>query len=47
MDLLVAVRRFYYSDVSAIVLMIIVTVVIIDLVTERIRFHLLGRAQPS
>jgi len=44
-DLLVAVRRFYYSDVSAIVLMIIVTVAIIDILTERVRRHLIGREQ--
>lgn len=42
-DLLEAVRKFYYSDVSAMLLMIIVTVSIIDLTTERIRHALLGR----
>jgi len=36
-DLFVAIRKFYYTDVSAILLMIIVTVAIVDLVTERIR----------
>jgi phosphonate transport system permease protein len=36
-DLFVAIRKFYYTDVSAMLLMIIVTVSIIDLVTERIR----------
>ncbi len=41
-DLLVAVRRFYYSDVSAIVLMIIATVAAIDLVTQQVRRRLLG-----
>ena len=44
-DLLEAVRKFYYSDVSAILLMIIVTVMIIDMVTERARHALLGREQ--
>jgi phosphonate transport system permease protein len=39
-DLFVAIRKFYYSDVSAILLMIIVTVAVIDLVTERIRHRL-------
>jgi phosphonate transport system permease protein len=39
-DLFVAIRKFYYTDVSAILLMIIVTVSVIDLVTERIRHHL-------
>ena len=41
-DLLVAVRRFYYSDVSAIVLMIIATVAILDLIAEQIRHRLIG-----
>lgn len=41
-DLLEAVRKFYYSDVSAILLLIIVTVMIIDLLTERLRHALLG-----
>jgi phosphonate transport system permease protein len=39
-DLFVAIRKFYYTDVSAILLMIIVTVAIIDLVTEQIRHRL-------
>ena len=42
-DLFVAIRKFYYTDVSAILLMIIVSVAIIDLVTERIRHRLSGR----
>lgn len=42
-DLLEAIRKFYYSDVSAILLMIIATVIVIDLVTEQIRHGLLGR----
>jgi phosphonate transport system permease protein len=42
-ELLVAVRRFYYSDVSAIVLMIIVTVAIIDMITGVVRHRLIGR----
>ena len=41
-DLLESIRKFYYSDVSAILLLIILTVVVIDLVTERIRHRLLG-----
>jgi phosphonate transport system permease protein len=36
-DLIEAIRKFYYPDVSAILLLIIATVAIIDLVTERIR----------
>jgi phosphonate transport system permease protein len=39
-DLFVAIRKFYYTDVSAILLMIIVTVTLIDLLTERIRHRL-------
>jgi len=41
-DLIEAIRKFYYSDVSAILLLIIVTVMLIDLVTERVRHRLLG-----
>src|SRR5262245_25917678 len=41
-DLMVAIRKFYYSDVSAILVLIIATVVIIDLVTERLRHRLIG-----
>jgi phosphonate transport system permease protein len=41
-DLLEAIRKFYYSDVSAMLLMIIATVVVIDLATERIRHILIG-----
>jgi phosphonate transport system permease protein len=43
-DLFVAIRKFYYTDVSAILLMIIITVAAIDLVTERIR-HGLGHLE--
>ncbi|KMO17250.1 phosphonate ABC transporter, permease protein PhnE [Methylobacterium platani] len=42
-EFLVAIRNFYYSDVSAILLLVILTVVTIDLATERLRHHLLGR----
>ena len=41
-EFLVAIRNFYYTDVSAILLMIIATVITIDLVTERIRHRLIG-----
>lgn len=40
MEFLVAIRNFYYSDVSAILLLIICTVVAIDLGTERLRHAL-------
>jgi phosphonate transport system permease protein len=39
-DLFVAIRKFYYTDVSAILLMIIVCVSAIDLITEQIRHRL-------
>lgn len=41
-EFLVAIRNFYYSDVSAILLMIIVTVILIDLLTEKLRHRLIG-----
>lgn len=41
-ELLASIRQFYYSDVSAILLMIIATVVVIDLLTERLRHRLIG-----
>ena len=41
-EFLVAIRNFYYSDVSAILLMIILTVILIDLGTEQIRHRLIG-----
>jgi phosphonate transport system permease protein len=44
-DLFVAIRKFYYTDVSAILLMIIVSVAVIDLVTERIRHRLSGQGK--
>ncbi|PWB81478.1 MAG: phosphonate ABC transporter, permease protein PhnE [Methylocystaceae bacterium] len=40
-DLVAAIRKFYYTDVSAILVMIIVTVFVIDLTTERLRHRLL------
>ncbi len=41
--LLIAIRKFYNSDVSAILLMIIVTVMLIDYGTEKVRHRLIGR----
>jgi phosphonate transport system permease protein len=41
-ELITAIRKFYYSDVSAILLLIIATVMIIDIVTERIRSNLMN-----
>lgn len=42
-ELVVAVRKFYYSDVSAILVLIIVTVFAIDIATGWVRGHFLGR----
>jgi phosphonate transport system permease protein len=42
-ELIVAVRKFYYSDVSAILLMIILTVFVIDIGTGWIRGRLFGK----
>lgn len=39
-DLILAVRRFYYSDVSALLIVIIAAVIVIDLVSEKIRHRL-------
>ena len=39
-ELFVAIRKFYYTDVSAILLMIIVAVSMMDVLTERIRHRL-------
>jgi phosphonate transport system permease protein len=40
-----SIRKFYYSDVSAILVLIIATVMVIDLVTERLRHSLIGLEQ--
>jgi phosphonate transport system permease protein len=44
-DLMVAIRKFYYTDVSAMLLLIIATVMIIDLATEWLRHRLIGLEQ--
>jgi phosphonate transport system permease protein len=41
-ELITAIRKFYYSDVSAILLMIVVCVVAIDLTSENLRHRLLA-----
>lgn len=41
-DLIEAIRKFYYADVSAILLLIILAVVVIDMATERLRHRLIG-----
>ncbi len=43
MELLVAIRKFYYSDVSAILVTIIVTVFLIDIATGWLRARLFGK----
>jgi phosphonate transport system permease protein len=43
-ELVSSIRQFYYSDVSAILLIIIVTVFVIDFLTERLRYRFLGVA---
>jgi phosphonate transport system permease protein len=42
-ELVVAIRKFYYSDVSAILVTIIVTVFLIDIATGWLRARLFGR----
>lgn len=46
-ELVVAVRKFYYSDVSAILLMIVVTVFVIDIGTGWLRGRLFGKEARS
>jgi len=41
--LLEVIRKFYYADVSAILVLIIGTVMLIDSLTERVRHQLLGQ----
>ena len=41
-ELITAIRKFYYSDVSAIILMIVVCVMVIDLTSEQLRHRLLA-----
>jgi phosphonate transport system permease protein len=42
MDLIEAIRKFYYSDVSAILLLIVIAVGIIDTLTGMVRHRLIG-----
>jgi phosphonate transport system permease protein len=41
-DLIEAVRKFYYSDVSAILVLIVITVAVIDAITSQLRHRLIG-----
>ncbi len=45
--LLEVIRKFYYADVSALLVLIIATVMVIDAVTERIRHRLLGQERQA
>jgi phosphonate transport system permease protein len=45
-DFLEAIRKSYYSDVSAILVLITVTVFTIDIVSGRLRHHLIGFEKP-
>jgi phosphonate transport system permease protein len=42
-ELYLVIRQFIYQDVSAIVLMLMATVMLIDLLSERLRHALIGR----
>jgi phosphonate transport system permease protein len=46
-QLMVAIRQFYYTDVSAILLLIIATVMLIDFASERLRRMLAGDMVPE
>jgi phosphonate transport system permease protein len=41
-DLIEAIRKFYYSDVSAILVLIVITVSVIDTLTSHVRHRLIG-----
>ena len=45
--LISAIRKFYYADVSALLILIIVTVVVIDNLTEKLRHQLIGSGAES
>jgi phosphonate transport system permease protein len=46
-ELIVAIRKFYYSDVSAILLMLLVCVMAIDFASEKLRHRMLAAEQGS
>ncbi|TWS98337.1 phosphonate ABC transporter, permease protein PhnE [Reyranella sp. CPCC 100927] len=46
-DLIESIRKFYYADVSAILVLIIITVAVIDFITERIRHRLIDAGTSS
>ena len=46
-ELMSSIRQFYYGDVSAILLIVIATVIIIDMLTETLRHRLIGSMERS
>lgn len=42
-ELVEAIRKFYYSDTSALLILIVVTVTLIDLGTEKVRHRVMGQ----
>ena len=40
-ELMYAIRQFLYKDVSAIVLMLVITVILIDIVCEKLRHRII------
>ena len=45
--LLEVIRKFYYADISALLVLIIATVMLIDTLTERVRHRLLGQERAA
>jgi phosphonate transport system permease protein len=39
-ELIVSIRKFYYADVSAILVLVVLCVMLIDVLTERLRHRL-------
>jgi phosphonate transport system permease protein len=42
-DLLIAIRKFYYQDVSAMLVLIVAAVMLLDMISERLRHRLLAQ----
>lgn len=42
-ELMFVIRQFVYTDISAIILMIVLTVILIDIGCEKIRHHIIGK----
>jgi phosphonate transport system permease protein len=41
-DLLIAIRKFYYQDVSAMLVLVVICVMLLDMISERLRHRLLA-----